>query len=93
MNHSKALTVVRAAKGLQQKELAELLGVTSSYISRIESGERPMSKKMVEKLADRLSIPKELFMLLGQDSKNLKDQDSRLVDDMGKELLRIITQG
>ena len=93
MNHSKALTVVRAAKGLQQKELAELLGVTSSYVSRIESGERPMSKKMVEKLVDRLSIPKELFMLLGQDSKNLKDQDSRLVDDMGKELLRIITQG
>ena len=41
MNYGKALAVIRAAKGLQQKELAELLGVTSSYVSRIESGERP----------------------------------------------------
>lgn len=93
MNHSKALTVVRAAKGLQQKDLADLLGVTPSYISRIEKGERPMSKKMIEKLADRLSIPKELFILLGQDSKNLKTQDSRLVDEMSKELLKIIVKG
>lgn len=93
MNHSKALMVVRAAKGLQQKELAELLGVTSSYISRIESGERPMSKKMIDKLVEKTSVPRELIMLLGQDSKNLKAEDSRTVDKMSSELLRIIIQG
>lgn len=93
MNHSKALLVVRAAKGLQQKELAELLGVTSSYISRIESGERPMSKQMLDKLVEKTSIPRELIILLGQDSKNLKEEDSRTVDKMSNELLRLIIQG
>ncbi len=93
MNHSKALMVVRAAKGLQQKELADLLGVTSSYISRIESGERPMSAKMIDKLVEKTSIPRELILLLGQDSKSLKTEDSNTVDKLSSELLRIIVQG
>lgn len=93
MNHSKALMVVRAAKGLQQKELADLLGVTSSYISRIESGDRPMSTKMINKLVEETSIPRELIFLLGQDTKSLKAEDSRTVDKLSSELLRIIVQG
>jgi transcriptional regulator with XRE-family HTH domain len=93
MNHSKALMVVRAAKGLQQKDLADLLGVTSSYISRIESGERPMSTKMIDKLVEKTSIPRELIFLLGQDSKSLKAEDSNTVDKLSSELLRIIVRG
>lgn len=85
--------VVRAAKGLQQKELADLLGVTSSYISRIESGDRPMSTKMINKLVEETSIPRELIFLLGQDTKSLKAEDSRTVDKLSSELLRIIVQG
>lgn len=90
MNYSKALMVTRASKGLQQKEIAELLGVTPSYVSRIENGERPMSKKMIETLCTELGVPVELFTLLGQDAKNLDSQDSTIVDDLSKELLRII---
>lgn len=93
MNHSKALMVVRAAKGLQQKELAELLGVTSSYISRIESGDRPMSKKMIDKLVEKLAIPRELIYLLGQDSRGLNAQDSHTVDKLSRALLKIIVRG
>ena len=93
MNHSKALMVVRAAKGLQQKELADLLGVTSSYISRIESGDRPMSTKMINKLVEKTSIPRELIFLLGQDAKSLKAEDGRAVDKLSSELLRIIVRG
>jgi transcriptional regulator with XRE-family HTH domain len=92
MNYSKALMVVRAAKSLQQKEIAELLDVTPSYISRIENGERPMSTKMIDRLTERLHIPRELFMLLGQDSSKLEAQDSHTVDEMSKELLRMILQ-
>jgi|GEM_PF-1204538 len=92
MNYSKALTVVRASRGLQQKNVAELLSVTPSYVSRIENGERPMSGKMVASLCKKLDIPEELFILLGQDSKSLGREDSDLVENLGKELLRIITR-
>ena len=92
MNHSKALTVIRAARGIQQKELAELLDVTPSYISRIENGERPMSKKMVEKLSERLSIPVELFNLLAHDASSLKKQDKKVIDLLSRELLDLLTR-
>jgi len=92
MNYGKTLAVIRAAKGLQQKELAELLGVTSSYVSRVESGDRPMSTKMIEKLAHATEIPKELIMLLGQDSKKLEAEDSKTVDRLSGELLKIIIE-
>lgn len=92
MNYGKALAVIRAAKGLQQKELAEVLGVTSSYVSRIESGERPMSKKMIETLARETKIPEELILLLGQDSKKLEAEDSKTVDRLSSELLKIIIE-
>ena len=92
MNYGKTLAVIRAAKGLQQKELAELLGVTSSYVSRVESGDRPMSSKMIEKLAHATKIPKELILLLGQDSKKLEAEDSKTVDRLSGELLKIIIE-
>lgn len=93
MNYSKALMVVRAAKGLQQKELADLLGVTSSYISRVESGARPMSDKMIDRLAEKTRIPRELVLLLGQDANGLSTEDGKTVDKLSGELLRIIVQG
>lgn len=90
MNYGKALAVIRAAKGLQQKELAVLLGVTSSYMSRIESGDRPMSTKMIERLARETKIPKELILLLAQDSKKIQKEDSKTIDRLSGELLKII---
>lgn len=92
MNYGKALAVIRAARGLQQKDIADLLDVTPSYISRIEKGERPLSPGHVSMLSGKLDIPVELFMLLGQDSEHLEKQDSKTVEELSKELLRIITQ-
>lgn len=90
MNYGKALAVIRAAKGLQQKELAVLLGVTSSYMSRIESGDRPMSTMMIERLAHETNIPKELILLLAQDSKKIQNEDSETIDRLSGALLKII---
>lgn len=90
MNYSKALGVIRAAKGLQQKELAELLDVTPSYISKIEKGDRVMPPQLVNKLCKELSIPPKLFQLISRDSYSLDDESSETVDVLGRELLNII---
>jgi transcriptional regulator with XRE-family HTH domain len=92
MNYSKALMVIRATKGLQQKDIADILDVTPSYVSRIEKGERPMSSNMIKKLCAELEIPEDLFMLLARDSKNLNFEDNELMDEMAKKLLKIILQ-
>jgi transcriptional regulator with XRE-family HTH domain len=92
MDYKKAFGVIRAAKNLSQKDLAKILDVTPSYISRIERGERSPSPEIISLLCERLNIPLALFMLLGQKYSQLSTLDKRLLDDLGKELLKIITK-
>jgi transcriptional regulator with XRE-family HTH domain len=45
-----SLLEVRRRLGLKQRELADIIGVDPNYISMIESGKKPFSKKLVKKL-------------------------------------------
>jgi len=90
MNYSKALAVVRVSRGLQQKDIADILDKSPSYISKIEKGERPMTEEMVKSLCEKLKIPADLFFLIGKDKSNLESQDRELIDNMSQELLKII---
>ena len=47
---------VRLARGMTQREAAELLGVTSSVYSRYETGNRIPPLDMFEKMADVLDV-------------------------------------
>lgn len=52
-------TDVRAARerrGWQQEELAQRLGVSQGYVSLLESGRRPVSKRLAAKLVSLLSM-------------------------------------
>ncbi|HZP55574.1 MAG TPA: helix-turn-helix transcriptional regulator [Candidatus Saccharimonadales bacterium] len=92
MDYGKAVTVIRTAKNLTQKELAELLGKTPSYISRVENNERTPSVEFVNLLCERLKVPVTLFMLLGKNYEQMDEMDRHLLDEMGARLLEIITK-
>lgn len=47
----------RVAAGMTRVKLAEMVGVESSHISRIESGERVASAELVIRLANLLGQP------------------------------------
>lgn len=51
-----AICRARAERGLTQAELAELTGIRQSEISRIESGARNPSVKLLQRLADGLDM-------------------------------------
>jgi transcriptional regulator with XRE-family HTH domain len=57
--------------GLQQKELAVLVGLDSSHISLIEKGKRKPSVGTLDLLCRALEIPSHLFMLLGAERNDL----------------------
>lgn len=42
------LSTVRKAHGLTQKSLAELLGYTANYISRLERGDEPIMPRFAK---------------------------------------------
>jgi len=58
------LRAYRQAKGLSQEAFADVLGVHRTYMGGIERGERNLTLKSVERIADRLGL--DPLVLLGQ---------------------------
>lgn len=50
------LRELRERRDLQMKELAERAGISESFISRLESGDRGLSRETVDALADALAV-------------------------------------
>ena len=48
----------RLNKGLEQKEAADLLGVSQPYLSLLESGKRKLTRKLAEKVFSSSKYPK-----------------------------------
>lgn len=90
MNYTKALKIIRTAKGLSQQEFAKKVGLSNSLVSRIESGERNLSKKTLVQISKKLDVPTSLISLL---SLEITDENKFEVKDMeklGRVLLKII---
>lgn len=51
----------RESRGLSQKKLAQVLGITQGTISKIESGLIPVSDEMIEMLSQTLDYPTHFF--------------------------------
>ncbi|GAA2801899.1 helix-turn-helix domain-containing protein [Crossiella cryophila] len=62
------LRALRMSRGLTQRDLAGE-GLSSSYLSRLESGQRTPTPKVVEQLAARLGVSAESFAGLGNGSR------------------------
>lgn len=50
------LRAYREARGLSQEAFADTLGVHRTYMGGVERGERNLTLKSVERLADRLGL-------------------------------------
>lgn len=54
-----AIVVRRAILKMTQAELARRIGVTRNYVSMIETGERPLTDEMRQKISAALGCPSE----------------------------------
>lgn len=50
------LRAYREARGLSQEAFADLLGVHRTYMGGVERGERNLTLRSVERLAERLGV-------------------------------------
>ena len=55
----------RQANRLNQKTLADILGVTQGFISRVESGEAPIPETMIDAILEKTDweVPADVVML------------------------------
>ena len=50
------IRVLRRERGLSQEDLADVLGVHRTYMGGVERGERNLTLRTLERLADRLGV-------------------------------------
>ena len=62
MTYSERLKILREEKGLSQYRLAKLSGVSQTYISKYELGERNVGLTIIEKLLPHLGISVAEFL-------------------------------
>lgn len=92
MNYGKAIKTIRAAKNLEQKELARLADLNPSYISLIEANRRAPSPAALEALAKALRVPLYLLMLLASDKDDLHGISTAEATLLGRQLLDVVLQ-
>jgi transcriptional regulator with XRE-family HTH domain len=90
MNYGKAIRIIRSVRGFSQQELGNSIGVDGSYISRLEAGNRKPSTSTLEKIADELSVPLFLLVLMASEDSNLIGASPSVADKIARELLHVL---
>lgn len=88
MNHSRAIRLLRAVLGVSQQELAQVVGLSSSLLSRIEAGERTLSKKNQVQIATALKIPSSLLDLFALDPAKSKVNETE-IKKIGEAIVKL----
>jgi len=76
---------LREQAGLKQAELAQNLGLSASYLNQIERDQRPLTPRLLARLAEMLNVPPTYFA--GTEDAR---RESQLREDLGDPLFRAI---
>lgn len=90
MDFGKALRIARAISGIQQKDLADMAGLDSSYVSLIEKGKRRPSMRAVRALGSALNVPPDLLTILASEREDVALADPQELQDLGESLVKLL---
>jgi len=90
MDYSKAIKVIRTAANLEQYQLAQVLEVDKSHVSRIESRKKRLSNKLKKRLSNKLNFPIEFIDFLARERTSNKGLNQQEVQKVGKYLLDLL---
>lgn len=63
---NEALRLLRVFHDMSRPQLQKLIGISPSYLSEIESGQRPVTMKMLEKYSEGFNIPLSSLLLFSE---------------------------
>jgi transcriptional regulator with XRE-family HTH domain len=78
MRISHILKLIRASKGLTQKEMADTLGISHTYLSLIESEKKFPRNDKIAQFAKKFNISKEALLFASSEApKELSPKDRK----------------
>ena len=69
------LEKIRIEKGFNKKEMSEILEISDSFYSRIETGKKPISKKLLDKIITSFNLDNEEIRELKQQQFLIRTPD------------------
>jgi len=90
MNLGKAIKLIRTQRALSQSDLAELTGLSVSYLSLIERNKRDPTLSTICNIASKLYIPVSLLMFLADEGEADKIIGKKLATMLAYATLQII---
>lgn len=86
-----ALKKIREFHNMKQNELANTIGISSSYLSEIESGKKPPSLELLNKYSEVFEIPVSSLVYFSEElDKNTNSSISKLRIKSRKFLLQLL---
>lgn len=83
MDAGRLIKLLRTAGEITQGELAKELGVTQTYLSRVENGRREPGMNLIRKASHRFGVPMALFLLH-------EGPDHEVIGELGKILQDVL---
>ena len=93
MNYGKAIRIVRAARGLTQRELAGRLTIGPSQLSLVEAGKRRPSIGVLDEIASAMQVPPHLLTVLASEPDDIEKRiDPTQLAELATSLLELLVK-
>ncbi|MEZ6047507.1 MAG: helix-turn-helix transcriptional regulator [Planctomycetaceae bacterium] len=86
----KTIRILRNAKSIPLNVLAKKAGISTSFLSLIESGDRQPSIKVIRGIADGLSIPSDMLILSSMDNDSELSSGNLRVNELSSNVDQLI---
>lgn len=90
MNIGRAIKLCRNQKNLTKTKLAELSGLSVSYLTLLEQEKRDPNLSTIDKICQALKIPSAILIFLAADSNEKKELSPELSEKLSFLALSLI---
>lgn len=87
---NRALRLLRTYHQLTQVELAKRLGISNSYLSEIESGEKAPTLDLLDKYSDIFKMPTSSILLFSESLASEGKHGAKLRTGVANKILRLL---
>lgn len=86
---NEALRLIRVFHDLNQKDLADKLGISNSYLSELESGKKTPTLEVIEKYSEVFNMPSSSILFF---SENLDsgDKSEKTKKSISNKVIKIL---
>ncbi|MFT3784567.1 MAG: helix-turn-helix transcriptional regulator [Tepidisphaeraceae bacterium] len=76
-------------RGMTQNDIADVLGVDKSFVSRVAAAERDLSTHQLRTIADALDVPMGALLLDALGPTKTKDPEKQKILDLTADLMQL----